>query len=102
MKRLQNGLNMKKTYLIDLTDYDIIGYKTNPVVSYNFDYSQPPVGRACIDSSKILVEVDFNVFQSQLFYITSKHRLEPQYRNIAVLNSALPRRLLIGLSLVPA
>jgi SAM-dependent methyltransferase len=49
----------KLTFNIDLSGYDTAEYEMNPIVSWNFDYLAPPIGRAKIAKDKKSVEVEF-------------------------------------------
>lgn len=48
---------MKKTYELDLRDFDISRYTENAIVFYGFDHTVMPVGRAKISENKTSVEV---------------------------------------------
>lgn len=46
-------------FSIDLSDYDILGYEQNPIVTHEFDYNGLPIGKAKIAPDKKSVEVTF-------------------------------------------
>lgn len=49
----------KKTYDLDLRGFDIKEFLLNPMVVFDFDFVEPPVGRAVIAPDGLSVEVEF-------------------------------------------
>lgn len=87
---------MTKTFIFNLNGLDISEYDSNPVVMWEFDYVNPPIGTAKISEFKNIVEITFfnNSFAKQISSQTrSTYELRESYMTVN------DKKVLLGLSL---
>jgi len=90
---------IKKTFKLDLTDYDVREYNRNPMVLRDFNFNELPVARATIAKDKKSVEIELYTPDKAFLdlVIGNKYDLSMAY---LVLEGRKEKKLM-GLALIP-